>query len=106
MVRIMDIFCVMLGATKKDGERPISSVSRASYLDSKQRAFEIYSEWVEELNAYQKDGWTTGIVKVFEPAVSPNGHILAYPKDETIVEKRFGFQEESKKIVGKQKIIF
>jgi hypothetical protein len=95
---MMEQYFVMLGATKKDGKTLISNISKLQIVEVKQRALEMWSDWVQELNMYQKDGWTSGICQVFIPLVL-NGRTVAVPDGDTIVEKRFGYQDELKEKV-------
>lgn len=92
-----NIFCVMLGANKKDGKRPVFSASQVEYVvENKTKALQVYAEYCRKLDQFKSDEWTSGIVQMFHPVILPGGHYTTYSNEENICEYRFGYQEEKK----------
>ena len=93
-----NIYCVMLGANKKN-ERgwPMYSASRIEYVvKNKAKALQAYTEYCKQLDQFKADNWTGGMVQMFNPIVLPNGHYTTYSTEENICEYKFGIQEEKK----------
>ena len=93
-----NVYCVMLGANKKDGERLIYAASRMQHVsENRTKALQVYAEYCEELNQFKAEDWTSGIVKMFHPIILPNGRYINDNNGENICEYRFGFQEKQQK---------
>lgn len=93
-----NIYCVMLGANKKDGKRPIFSASKVEYVvENKTKALQVYADYCRKLDQFKSDEWTSGIVQMFNPIILPNGSFTTYTTADNICEYRFGIQEKQQK---------
>ena len=91
------IYCVMLGVVMRDGKTLLNYHSKAKYIiENETQALKLYSEYVQELRQYEKDGWTRGVAQMFHPAILRGGHLVAYkdPETETICRATFGYGED------------
>jgi len=88
------IYCVMLGAAKKEGKRMQMSASQMEMIaENKQKALMLYTSYVEKINAFKDQGWTYGQAIMFTPLVVDN-HYTTIVRGDPICEYRFGYKEE------------
>lgn len=91
----IEIFCVVMGATKKEGKRPIMSASRAeTIIENRTTALKLYSEFVTIAENFKQDGWTSGKVSMFRPMITKSGHIVLVPQGKPVCEYTFGIKED------------
>ena len=97
----VDVFIVMMGATKRDGNNLLYSASKSeTVIENKYRAMTLYSEMVKQIEQLRSEGWTSGRVIVFRPKVNRNGTLNKVPTGDYICERVFGDQVDVNNIVS------
>ena len=92
----VEIFCVVMGATKKSGKIHIMSASQAeTILENQTKALKLYAELVEKVEQFKQEGWTSGKVSMFRPVKTRSGHIIFVPDGEVICQYTFGIKGET-----------